>query len=90
MRVQNTSATAIDNFFIDISQYESFTMTPIISSMSDHNAQLIMISTDHPRVPIHEFKMTRIINKYTVSEFIANLSCESWDSVFNSKEVNTM
>ena len=31
-RVQNTSATAIDNIFIDLSQFESYTVTPIINS----------------------------------------------------------
>jgi hypothetical protein len=90
IRVQNTSATAIDNFFIDISQYESFMAIPIINGISDHDAQLLIITTGHPHVPIHNFKMTRNINKYTVSDFIANLSYESWDSIFNSKDVNTM
>jgi len=45
-RVQNTSATTIDNSFIDVSQFESYTVTPIINGMSDHDAQLLTISTD--------------------------------------------
>ena len=48
-RVQNTSATTIDNVFIDVSQFESYTVTPIINGMSDHDAQLLTISTDFPR-----------------------------------------
>ena len=42
MRVQNTSATAIDNIFINLSQYESYTVTPMINRVSDHDAQLVI------------------------------------------------
>jgi hypothetical protein len=38
-RVQNSSATAVDNISIDISQFESYTVTPIFSGLSDHDAQ---------------------------------------------------
>ena len=40
-RLQNTSVTAIDNIFIDVSQFESYTVTPIINGVSDHDAQLL-------------------------------------------------
>jgi hypothetical protein len=63
---------------------------PIINGLSDHDVQLLIIITSHPHVRIHNFKMTRNINKYTVYDFIANLSYESWDSVFSGKDVNTM
>jgi len=39
-RIQNTSAAAIDNIFIDVSQFEGYTITPIINGVSDHDAQL--------------------------------------------------
>jgi len=44
MRVQNTSATAIDNIFTDTCQFESYTIIPILNGLSDHDAQLLMIS----------------------------------------------
>jgi hypothetical protein len=69
-----SSATAIDNFFNDISQYESFMAIPIINGLSDHDAQLLIITTGHPHITIHNFKMTSNINKYTVSDFIATLA----------------
>jgi len=69
-RVQNTTATAIDNIFIDVSQFESYTVTPTINGMSDHDAQLLIINTDYSCVPIHKFKTVRKINKYTISDFI--------------------
>jgi len=56
MRVQTTSAIAIDNIFIDVSELERYMVTPIINSMSYHDAQLLIISTDYSHVPIHKLK----------------------------------
>ena len=81
---------AIDNIFIVVSQFESYTVIPIINGMSDHDAQLLTISTDYSHVPIHRSKTVRKINKYTIPDFIATLSSESWDSIFNSEDVNVM
>jgi len=52
-RVQNTSATAIDNIFINVFQFESYPVTTIINGVSNHDAQLLIISTDASSVPIH-------------------------------------
>jgi hypothetical protein len=52
MRVRNTSATALDNIFTAISQFESYTITPILNGLSDHDDQLLMISTDYSNKPI--------------------------------------
>jgi hypothetical protein len=51
--------------------------------------QLLKISTEYTLVPVHKIKTVRKINKYTISDFIAKLSCESWDTIFNSEDVNT-
>ena len=37
MRIRNTSATAVDNIFIAVSQLESYTATAIINDVSDHD-----------------------------------------------------
>jgi len=89
-RVQNTSATAIDNIFIDVSQLESYKVTPTINDMSDNDAQLLIISTDYSHVTIHKLKTIRKINTFIISDFIDKLSSESWDSIFNSEDVNAM
>ena len=89
-RVQNTSATAIDNIFINVFQFESYIVTPLINGVSDHDAELLILSTDNSIVPIHKFKTVRKINKYTIYGFIDKLSCESWDTIFNSEDVNAM
>jgi hypothetical protein len=68
MRVQNTSSTAIDNIFIDVSQFESYMITPIVNGVSDHEVQLLTISTDYSYIPTHRSKTVRKINKYTKLE----------------------
>ena len=88
-RVQNTSATAIDNISIAVSQLESYMVTPIINGMSDHDAQLLIISTHYSHVPINKLKTIRKINKFTISDFIDKFSCKSWDYIFNSAILST-
>ena len=90
MRFQNTSPTAIDNIFTDISQFESYTLTPILNGLSDRGAELLMISTDYSHIPIQKSKIIRKINKYTISDFINKLSNESWDTIFNSDDINVI
>jgi len=65
-RVQNTFATAVGNTFIDISQFESYTVTPTLNGLSDHYAQLLMISTDCSHKHIQKSKIIRKINKYMI------------------------
>ena len=89
-RVQNTSATAIDNIFIDISQFESYSVTPILNGLSDYDAQLLIISMDYSHMPIQKSKTVRIMNKYRISYFINKLCNKSWDTIFNSNNVNAM
>ena len=58
--------------------------------MSDHDAQLLMVSTDHSHVPLNKFQTIRKINKYTISDFLDKLSCESWDTIFSSEDIDDM
>ena len=43
-RIQNTSATAIDNICINVSKLDEYIISPITNGMSDHDAQLIVIN----------------------------------------------
>jgi hypothetical protein len=87
-RVQTTSATATDNIFTDTSQFESYTIIPIFNGLSDHDGQLLMISTANSHIPTQKSKPIRKINKNTISDFINKLSNESWDTIFTSDEVH--
>jgi hypothetical protein len=48
LRIQNTYVTVIDNIFIDISQFESYTTTPILNGLVDQGYRLLMISRLFP------------------------------------------
>ena len=53
-RINNTSASAIDNFFMDISRLEDFLVTPFLNDLSDHDAQILTINIPiqiHPDKP---------------------------------------
>jgi hypothetical protein len=58
--------------------------------MSDHDTQLLIISTDYSHVTIYKLKTIRKIKKFTICDFICKLSSESWDSIFNREDVNAM
>jgi len=58
--------------------------------LSDHDAQLLMISTDYSLIPMQKSKMIRKINKYTISDFISKFRNVSWDTVFDSDEVHAI
>jgi len=88
-RMNNTSASAIDNLFMDISLFEDFLVTPFWNDLSDHDAQILTINIPtqiHPDKP----KPIRKIDKHTIFDFIYNLSNETWDSVFNVTDVSLM
>ena len=89
-RVQNTSATAVGNIFIDVSQFERYTITPILNGLSDYDAHLLLISTDYSHMPIQKSKTIKKINKYTISDFMNKLSNKSSDTIFNSEYVNSL
>jgi len=52
LRVQNTFSTAINNIFIDVSEFESYTATPILNGLFDNDAQLLVISSDYYHIRI--------------------------------------
>jgi hypothetical protein len=84
------STTAIDNIFIDISRVGNYTITPVLNGLSDHDAQLLTISMCFSQTDNQELQTIRKINKYTISDFLAKLSYQTWDSIFNSDDVNVM
>jgi hypothetical protein len=46
-RIQNQSNTAIDNIFIDNCKLAKYTVSPIYSGLSDHDAELLTIKDMH-------------------------------------------
>jgi hypothetical protein len=87
-RVQNKSATIIDNIFIDPSRFKEYSVIPISNGLSDHDAQLLTIRQTIFHNPGRNTLTVRKFNNYLIPEFINKLSNETWDSVFNSEDVN--
>jgi hypothetical protein len=89
-RLQNTSATAIDNMFLDTTRLEEYTVIPISNGLSVHDAQSLTISTNVSYIPVQKLRTVRKFNNVAISDFINKLSNESWDTVFNNEDVNDM
>jgi exonuclease III len=43
-RINNASASALDNFFIDASRYENFSVIPFWNDLLDHDTQILTIN----------------------------------------------
>jgi hypothetical protein len=88
-RFNNTSASAIDNFFIDTTRLEDFMISPFPNNLSDHDAQILTINIP---IQIHPDKqeLIRKLDNHTIFNFIYSLSTETWDGVFNVTDVNLM
>ena len=88
-RTTRSTASAIDNFIINTAQITDFSATPSINGLSDHKALILSLN-----IPIHtetdRVTYTRIIDKYTIPDFIYKISSESWDEVFNSRDIDFM
>jgi hypothetical protein len=69
---------------------ENFTICPFVNGLSDHDAQIL--TTKNINIPnqIHYTRTIRKINKYSIAEFMTNLSYESWDIIFIDDDVDTI
>ena len=68
----------IDNIFIDISKMDDYEIIPLINGLSDHNAQLIIVSNIQNQLYEHQSYFKRKINKYTTAGFKIKLIYETW------------
>jgi hypothetical protein len=89
-RLQNKSATAIHNIFIDTSKFPNYVVSPLYNGLSDHGAQLIKLSDINIKFHNSKFKIIRSIDTYSVLDFWYKLSFETWNSIFDSNDVNFM
>jgi len=89
-RIQKNSATAIDNIFIDTSKLGNYIISPLINGLSDHDAQIITLHSYTSRPPSKNYRLIRDINDHMINDFLNQLSCETWDNVFSTDDVNIM
>jgi exonuclease III len=65
-RTQNKSSTAIDNIFIDTYKITDCTFFPLISGLSDHDSELLIIMDLKLQVQDYLIHNIRSINKYSI------------------------
>lgn len=79
-RITSSTATAIDNIFINKSKHEQYTVVPIVNGLSDHDAQILNINLNF----CYKTKLTtktkiRRINKFTLGQLKSSLKTENWN-----------
>lgn len=69
-RVQNSSGTATDNIPVINSRLDTSSTSPIISSLSDHNAQIFTITKIYATINKFSLKQTtRLVNSEMIMNF---------------------
>ena len=79
----------IDNIFINKFKNENYLVSPLINSLSDHNAQVLSLFKIITPDDTNEFYSYRKINKHSLNEFQASLSYETWEDVFSNNDDDT-
>jgi hypothetical protein len=72
-RVPKSSRTAIDNIFIDSARQNSSYTAPIINSLSDHDAQFLIIIIFISINPVQS-RMWKSQYKYKISSTVYNVN----------------
>jgi exonuclease III len=92
-RNQSNSVSLIDNIFIDYSQLGKYLVLPIITGLSDHDEQLIILRNMYLQIHKHKnpnITTIRIFNDQSLHNFKMQLSYEMWDDVFSGNDVDTI
>jgi len=89
-RIHNDSKTLIDNIFINKLTNINYSVYPLINGLSDHDVQvlnLLDITVLDERKELYSY---RKINTYSLNEFQTKLSYETWETVFNDNDTDTI
>lgn len=81
-RIQNKSSTVIDNIFIGTLKINNHSISSLLNSLSNHDAQFIMIKDINFQIKKYHNHTIRNINKYSITEFRIKLNYEYWDAFF--------
>ena len=82
------SQTAINSVFIDTSTIGKYELYPSINGLSDHDAQLLILSNGKKKEKECHTYINSKINKYTIADFQLKLSHETCEQVFDGYDVN--
>ena len=87
-RITTTTATTIDNIFID--KNSNYSIHPYINRLSNHDAQILHLNDLGQLKRPSKFILIRDFNKYNIANFQMTLSYEQWKDVFGVYNVNIM
>jgi hypothetical protein len=87
-RITSTSATTIDNIFID--KDSSYLISPWINGLSDHDTQILRLEVHGRLIFQPTFIYTRDLNERNIASFLICLSYEQWSEVFEENNTNKM
>ena len=85
-RINDCSSTAIDNIFIGKYKNTNFSIKPLPSGVSDHDAQILVLHNTNIQILRAHHYTKRLINEFTIPEFKLDLSCESWEVIFTEND----
>jgi hypothetical protein len=84
-----TSSSAIDNICIDNTRVNSYDVISISYGLSDHDAHCIVLKNiSNLQKHIVQGSIMRIINKDSTAQFQNKLYNETWETVYQSNEIN--
>jgi exonuclease III len=87
-RIYKNSVTTIDNIFIDTTKLSSYSISPVLNGLSDHDAQLLTIHSLNLDLPTKQYAWIRKMDDGRIQEFLTKLSLENWEPVFSTNDVN--
>jgi hypothetical protein len=89
-RYQNSSATANDNIFNDISKFANYITSSQFNGLSNNDARFIMIYDNDLKFHKEKTKTIRKIDQYTMFDFHIKPSVESWECVFENDDTDSV
>jgi hypothetical protein len=82
--VKNNSRFAIDNIFLDTTQFEKYTICSMANDLSDHDAQMLELYAVNLNSKINNYKAITIekMDFNSINKSKDKLSSELWQNVF--------
>jgi len=67
-----------------------YNVIALINSLSDHDAKLLTLQFAQQHIKDQNRSYKRNINQFTIAYFLHKLSHETWASLFEGNDVNTI
>jgi hypothetical protein len=83
-RVKNNLRSAVDNIFLDTTQFEKYTTCSMVNGLSYHDAQMLELNVVNLNTKRNNCKTIRKIDFNSINEFKNKLSSELWQNVFEN------